>query len=80
MSVLFLQLYKNLCLLKPRNHCSWKSSKPLNAHHSLFLINHNTTMSEAAVTVRVRKFMRNPLLKRRQMVICMIPIPHLPDH
>ena len=26
-------------------------------------------MSEAAVTVRVRKFMRNPLLKRRQMVI-----------
>ena len=25
-------------------------------------------MSEAAVTVRVRKFMRNPLLKRRQMV------------
>ena len=28
------------------------------------------TMSEAAVTVRVRKFMRNPLLKRRQMVVC----------
>ena len=27
-------------------------------------------MSEAAVTVRVRKFMRNPLLKRRQMVRC----------
>ena len=27
-------------------------------------------MSEAAVTVRVRKFMRNPLLKRRQMVCC----------
>lgn len=27
------------------------------------------TMSEAAVTVRVRKFMRNPLLKRRQMVL-----------
>ena len=27
-------------------------------------------MSEAAVTVRVRKFMRNPLLKRRQMVLC----------
>ena len=26
-------------------------------------------MSEAAVTVRVRKFMRNPLLKRRQMVM-----------
>ncbi|KAK8791538.1 hypothetical protein WA538_000963 [Blastocystis sp. DL] len=26
-------------------------------------------MSEAAVTVRVRKFMRNPLLKRRQMTI-----------
>lgn len=26
-------------------------------------------MSEAAVTVRVRKFMRNPLLKRRQMVL-----------
>ena len=27
-------------------------------------------MSEAAITVRVRKFMRNPLLKRRQMVYC----------
>ena len=26
-------------------------------------------MSEAAVTVRVRKFMRNPLLKRRQMTV-----------
>ena len=25
-------------------------------------------MSESAVTIRVRKFMRNPLLKRRQMV------------
>ena len=33
------------------------------------VINRNTTMSESAVTIRVRKFMRNPLLKRRQMVI-----------
>ena len=32
---------------------------------------HQVNMSEAAVTVRVRKFMRNPLLKRRQMVICL---------
>ena len=31
---------------------------------------HLNNMSEAAVTVRVRKFMRNPLLKRRQMVGC----------
>lgn len=30
--------------------------------------NYTVEMSEAAVTVRVRKFMRNPLLKRRQMV------------
>ena len=29
---------------------------------------HPYTMSESAVTIRVRKFMRNPLLKRRQMV------------
>ena len=33
------------------------------------VINRNTTMSESAVTIRVRKFMRNPLLKRLQMVI-----------
>ena len=31
--------------------------------------NYTVEMSEAAVTVRVRKFMRNPLLKRRQMVL-----------
>ena len=36
--------------------------------------NYTIIMSESAVTIRVRKFMRNPLLKRRQMVCLDLPL------
>lgn len=54
-----------------RNRGTW--IHPLHDHWTEFLFARlesisTTTMSEAAITVRVRKFMRNPLLKRRQMV------------
>lgn len=30
-------------------------------------------MSEGQVTLRTRKFIRNPLLGRKQMVVCVMP-------
>lgn len=32
-------------------------------------------MSEGQVTLRTRKFIRNPLLGRKQMVVCVTPNP-----
>jgi small subunit ribosomal protein S24e len=36
-------------------------------------------MSDSQVTLRTRKFIRNPLLGRKQMVVCVSPFLSLPS-
>lgn len=50
-------------------HTSISPSEQYNRQHRHLDRHSNTVMSESQVTLRTRKFIRNPLLGRKQMVV-----------